>query len=434
MNPLFHRSVRTLLFVCAGLLALLCSHHDTQAGEANGVLRIGVLAFRDPVQTERQWAPLARYLGERVPERRFVMRSFTLDDLSKAVARGELDFVLTQPEHYVHIRALQRGLAPIATLATRSGNQAIAELGGVIVARSERNDIKQLGDLRGKRLAAAHQHSLGSFRLQQWTLLKAGIDIQGTAASITFTGQPQDQVIALVLDDKADAGFVRTGLLEAMVAEGKLAPERLKVINPRRETGFPLLLSTPLLPEWPFLASREVPQTVAKAVSIALLELAPDHPAAVAGNFHSFSPPADYSGLETMMLELRAHPGRLERFDLQDIVEKYPYQVALVLGSLLVMTLLGLIFLIRSRRQIGAALRERASLLDSLGEGVYGLDSAGSCTFINPKALELLGWTHEEVIGRNPHALFHHHHPDGKHYPSSECPVHRTLIDGQRRQ
>ena len=376
---------------------------------------------------------MANYLSERLGQRRVVVTSLFLDDLTKAVERGEFDFVLTQPEHYVHIRALHRGLSPIATLAVRAGDGGLSRMGGVIVSRAERSDIQRLEDLPGKRIAAAHPQSLGSFRLQQWTLLKAGLRLND-ASLITFTGQPQDQVIDLLLQDKVDAGFVRTGLIESMIAEGKLAGDALKVINARQEADFPQLLSTPLFPEWPFLAAQRVPDAIAKTVSIALLELGPEHPAAVAGRFHAFSPPADYSALETMMLELRAHPDRLQRFDLQDIVEKYPYQVASVLSVLLAVALGGLVFLIRSRRQIGTALSERASLLDSLGEGVYGVDTAGRCTFINPKALEILGWERAEVIGRDAHALFHSHRADGSLYPSADCPIHRTLVDGQRRQ
>ena len=422
-----------LRHVGLGIALLLTAAAPALAEESAAPWRIGVLAYRDPSITERQWSPLAAYLSANLPGQRFVVRSLYMDELGKAVAGGEFDFVLTQPEHYVHIRALQRGLAPVATLAGRDGERGIAELGGVIFSRADRRDINRLEDLRDKRLAATHQNSLGSFRVQQWTLLRAGININDAAAAITFTGQPQDQVIDHVLQGKADVGFVRTGLIEALVAEGKLDRGAIKVIGPRHEPGFPLLLSTPLFPEWPFLVARHVPEPVAKAVTIALLKIDPDHPAARAGKFHGFSPPADYSGLEAMMLELRAHPDRLERFDLQDIIEKYPYQVASGLSVALLFALAGLVFLIRSRRQIGAALRERASLLDSLGEGVYGLDTGGRCTFINPKALEILGWQQAEVIGQDPHALFHHHRPDGSDYPATDCPMFRTLHDGQRR-
>jgi diguanylate cyclase (GGDEF)-like protein/PAS domain S-box-containing protein len=98
--------------------------------------------------------------------------------------------------------------------------------------------------------------------------------------------------------------------------------------------------------------------------------------------------------------------------------------------------------IVRTRRQNGrlaAALAEtrrlaqREELLDSLSEGVYGVDPAGHCSFINDAALTVLGYRAEEVVGRDQHAIFHHHYPDGSPYPANECPVRRTLVDGERR-
>ncbi len=72
-------------------------------------------------------------------------------------------------------------------------------------------------------------------------------------------------------------------------------------------------------------------------------------------------------------------------------------------------------------------------LLMGLGEGVYGVDMAGHTTFINPAALRMLGLDAEEVIGRDQHLLFHHHHADGSDYPHADCPINLTLADGQAR-
>lgn len=74
-------------------------------------------------------------------------------------------------------------------------------------------------------------------------------------------------------------------------------------------------------------------------------------------------------------------------------------------------------------------------LLNSAGEGIYGVDMDGSCTFINPAALEILGFEKEEVLGRNQHVIFHHHRQkDGTLYPAEECPVYQTLKDGIQRR
>ncbi|MDD2743862.1 MAG: response regulator, partial [Rhodocyclaceae bacterium] len=73
-------------------------------------------------------------------------------------------------------------------------------------------------------------------------------------------------------------------------------------------------------------------------------------------------------------------------------------------------------------------------ILDALGEGVFGTDSHGICTFMNPAALAMLGFEENEVLGKNQHLLFHHQRPDGSDYPSAECPVSLTMHDGKVRR
>ena len=63
-------------------------------------------------------------------------------------------------------------------------------------------------------------------------------------------------------------------------------------------------------------------------------------------------------------------------------------------------------------------------ILDSAGEGIYGLDIEGRCTFVNPAASRLLAYDIEELIGQNSHTMFHHSQSDGRPYPLTNCPVH----------
>ena len=69
-------------------------------------------------------------------------------------------------------------------------------------------------------------------------------------------------------------------------------------------------------------------------------------------------------------------------------------------------------------------------LLESTAEGIYGMDMQGHCTFINKAATRLLGYTVEEVLGRDMYALIHHSRRDGSPYPVEECPIHMTLQKG----
>ena len=52
-------------------------------------------------------------------------------------------------------------------------------------------------------------------------------------------------------------------------------------------------------------------------------------------------------------------------------------------------------------------------LLESTGDGIFGVDLAGRCNFINRAAADMLGYRTEEVLGRNMHGLIHHRHADG---------------------
>ncbi len=70
------------------------------------------------------------------------------------------------------------------------------------------------------------------------------------------------------------------------------------------------------------------------------------------------------------------------------------------------------------------------TLLDSAGEGIYGISSSGEATFINKAAEELLGWKQSDVVGRSIHEVHHHSHADGSPYPRDECPIYAAISDG----
>jgi PAS domain S-box-containing protein len=77
------------------------------------------------------------------------------------------------------------------------------------------------------------------------------------------------------------------------------------------------------------------------------------------------------------------------------------------------------------------AAAEINAILNAIEIGVYGVDATGRCTFINKAALEMLGYTHDEVLGENMHTLIHHTYPDGTPYPEPACPLLQTLETGR---
>ncbi|MCB2225177.1 MAG: transporter substrate-binding domain-containing protein [Desulfarculaceae bacterium] len=71
------------------------------------------------------------------------------------------------------------------------------------------------------------------------------------------------------------------------------------------------------------------------------------------------------------------------------------------------------------------------SILDSAGEGIFGVDASGGISFINPAALHMLGFSEQEIMGQEVHDLIHHHQADGSEYPVEDCPMWASYTKGQ---
>jgi PAS domain S-box-containing protein len=73
-----------------------------------------------------------------------------------------------------------------------------------------------------------------------------------------------------------------------------------------------------------------------------------------------------------------------------------------------------------------------AAITDNLGEGVYALDREGRLTFMNPAAQTMLGWTEEELLGKEMHGAIHFQRRDGTAIPASECSLIGVLRTEER--
>ena len=74
------------------------------------------------------------------------------------------------------------------------------------------------------------------------------------------------------------------------------------------------------------------------------------------------------------------------------------------------------------------------NLTNNMQNGVYALDAQGLLNFINPAAEQMLGYSAEELLGKNIHQMIHAHQPDGVFLEVEECPVHQAIIRGDKYQ
>ena len=67
------------------------------------------------------------------------------------------------------------------------------------------------------------------------------------------------------------------------------------------------------------------------------------------------------------------------------------------------------------------------TVLDSVGEGIHGIDTMGRIMFENPASAKMLGWDVSEMIGKPAHELIHHTRADGTAYPKEQCIIYAAL-------
>ncbi len=290
-------------------------------------IRIGVLAYRGAERTESEWDSTFAHLSAFLPQYHFRAIPGDLTSLTAAVAAEQLDFIITNPGHYVELEAAH-GVARIAT-ALESGTAIAAQsIGAAVLVPAGQSTIQTLADLRGKRVVAVTPDSFG-FRIALRDMAEAGFDPL-TQASLSFVGFPIDDVVAALRQGHADAGIVRTCLLEQMIAEGKLRRDEMRVIAAEGSGPSGCLSSTRLYPAWPFARLSHTPEPLAKHVAMALLAM----PALGAGP--SWTVPVDYQSVHDLYRALKIGPyqgGR--RRSLADLVWENRLWAALFLLTLL---------------------------------------------------------------------------------------------------
>jgi diguanylate cyclase (GGDEF)-like protein/PAS domain S-box-containing protein len=70
-------------------------------------------------------------------------------------------------------------------------------------------------------------------------------------------------------------------------------------------------------------------------------------------------------------------------------------------------------------------------LLESSGEGIYGVDLQGHCTFINKAGAQMLGYGTNVLLSRNIHEAIHHSHADRTVYPEERGYVYNSMRTGR---
>jgi diguanylate cyclase (GGDEF)-like protein/PAS domain S-box-containing protein len=387
------------------LLACVCSVSNTLAAQ---VARVGVLSFQSKADTLAQWQPTATALEQAVPQTRFEVVPLTYEEMDAAVSADQLDFVLTNPEHYVVLRQTHK-LRPMVTLNQKIGTQVVDHFGSVIFTQAS-SGVQTLAQVRGKRVSAVGLNSLGGYLMAADVFRANQIALHNASdVRLSFTGVPHSRVVQAVLAGEADVGVVRTGVLEQMAAAGKLDLSQVRVINLQPASVFPQLLSTALFAEWPLAAMPHTATALTKATLVALLQVQPDSDAARAGRYQGFSIPANYTPVEDLMRRLKVYPGTQDGPIWETLWQNHLGEIAVValVALLLGMGLAG--YLWRSNRRLRELTRlnqeaqtslEIAAAAFNSEVGLIVTDEVTQIRRANPAMVTLLGYTEADLSGQ----------------------------------
>ncbi len=394
-------------------------------------VRIGVLSHRGYEATLEAWSPTAEYLSRAISGHEFVVVPLDFDEVEPAVQFGQVDFLLVNSGIYVTMEVRYR-VSRIATMNNLVQGVSLNAFGGVIFTRSDRNDINRLEDLSGKRFMAVDSTSLGGYQMAWREMLGVGLEPQKHFSELSFGGI-HDNVVMAVLRGGTDVGTVRTGILERMATDGVINITDFKIINPQMDPEFLLVRSTALYPEWPFSKLQHTPNKLAQQVAVALLNMSDHHSAAIAGQYAGWTVPLDYQGVHQIFRELKLPPYALvSPFTWIDAVRKYWLWLVAGVGVLLVLLVLTL-WVIRLNRALNRSQRllmhRHDLILNSVVEGIFGVDLEGKATFINQAMENITGWKASDILGRSQHDILHHTKADGTPYQRESCPAYATNQD-----
>ncbi len=330
-----------VLMLSAALIApqsALAQSSETSLHErSEGIVNIGVIAIRNKKNAMDRWRETAKFLSDNIPGREFRIVPSTWEEMDRHIQHKHVEFILTNPAGYV-VLEVNHGGQPLATLMDAKAGNYLKYFGAVILRRSDRDDLRALRDLEGKRFAAVNQLAWGGWYLAFNRLLESGIVPDEDLEELTFV-QSHDKVVFSVRDGTVDAGTVRTGILERMHNEKKINLEDFTLLSPAQHQDFPYLVSTELYPDWPFASLTHVPEALKREVLEVLLQIPADSKAARTGRYYGWTVPGNYQPVHNVLQRLRVPPYTgFGEIHLKDVAAKYWKELLLIVFFIILLS------------------------------------------------------------------------------------------------
>lgn len=260
------KSIFTLLLALSVLVCALAGC-KTEGGKRQ-VVKIGYMLCNSEQETTQRFAPLTKYLSDKVGVD-FEMVPVDTNDFEKRFKAGEFLFTHTNSILYVILRE-NHG---VQLLASEKRGRLGSRTAGAIIARKG-SGINKLADIRGKRMAFGPMLAPTGYLAEYDLMLAAGINPENDLGHYTIPpgSYKHEKLIYGVLYGLYDVAAAPVMDLENMTRDGKIAAD-----------DFVILAQSQPIPYCTFAVSKTADQALVKKVRDALLALKPSDTAQVDG-------------------------------------------------------------------------------------------------------------------------------------------------------
>ncbi len=262
--------VRRLFSVLLGVVLCTAGPVSAAAGEEANELRLGSVAMDIPAEMYRRLTPLTQYLSDTLKRPVRLKLSPNMSAAIEEVSKANVELAYLTPVAYLKAQAKGEVQLVVKTLTNR---QASFQL--MIVVR-DASPIKRVQDLKGKTFAFGDKAAI----LQRAVVVGAGMPLE-SLGEYKFIGH-YDNIAKGVASGDFDAGILKD-----------------TTANDWKHKGLRILHSSPPLPPYNIVASRQVDAKLLKQIRQAFLDLDIKNPAhkqiiqALDDEYDGFAPASD---------------------------------------------------------------------------------------------------------------------------------------------
>ena len=239
--------MRWLLLILCGLISAY-----GQASELKSLLppvRLAVVNSFGSNLSVRYFNDTVNAIARAVAPRRLVVQFYDQEVFLQAAQVKGFDLAIASSGLTALMTDASSASALLTVINSRTPDPNQAN-GGVIVVRSDRDDINCLADLKGKTVAVSSTKAFAGFLAVMGEIQSEGLNPNRLFKSVTATHKPMTELVKQVVNKEVDVAFIASCLLENMEADGVIPKGCLKVVNEKKDENFYCKHSTRLYPGW----------------------------------------------------------------------------------------------------------------------------------------------------------------------------------------